>query len=79
VQSKVAGSDNVVMLQGPLVSRQNINFARDVGLQNSKTPSEAVKYDPVFLCRASKLEKAHPEVKSYTGLGIFSVQWDYSE
>jgi hypothetical protein len=71
--------DSVIMLQGPFASMKSISFNRDVGEQNAKTPAEAVKYNPIFLCEASKLEKDHPAERSYTGLGIFNVQWIYSE
>jgi hypothetical protein len=79
VKNEAAGDGRVIMLAGPFVSLNQIAFNRDVKLLNSKTPAEAVRYNNVFLCEASKLEKAHPEVKSYTGLGMFSVQWRYSE
>ena len=72
-------NDSVIMLQGPLVSKSRIYFNRSVGTQNSKTPAEAVKYDPRFLSETTKLERAHPEYKSYTGLGLVSIQWVYSE
>jgi PKD repeat protein len=78
VESDSAG-DKVIMFQGPFVSMNQIFFNRDVGTQNSKTPAQAVKYDPIFFCECSKQERDHPEVRSYTGLGIFTVQWDYSE
>jgi hypothetical protein len=78
VESDSAG-DKVIMFQGPFVSMSQIFFNRDVGTQNSKTPAQAVKYDPIFFCECSKQERDHPEVRSYTGLGIFTVQWDYSE
>jgi hypothetical protein len=72
-------NDSAIMLQGPLVSKSLIYFNRDLKLQNTKTPAEAIKYDPRFLAEATKMERIHPEYKSYTGLGLFSVQWNYSE
>jgi len=72
-------NDRAIILQGPLVSKNMINFNRDLGVENLRTPPQAVKYDPVFLCEATKLEKAHPEYKSYTGLGVYTIQWDYSD
>jgi PKD repeat protein len=70
------GVENVVMLKGPLVAKGSINFNRDVGTQNSKTPAQAVKYDPTFLCEAAKLERAYP---GFLGLGLVNIQWVYSE
>jgi hypothetical protein len=74
-----AETDRAIMLQGPFVSLDKLFFSRDAGYHNDEFPPQAVKYNPMYLYYLTDLERTHPMLKSYTGLGIYDLQWTYDE
>jgi hypothetical protein len=74
-----AETDRAIMLQGPFVSLDKLFFNRDAGYHNDEFPPQAVKYNPMYLYFLTNLERTHPLFKSYTGLGIYDIQWLYEE
>lgn len=72
-----AETDRAIMLQGPFVSVDKLFFNRDAGYHNDEFPPQAVKYNPMYLYYLTNLERTHPMLKSYTGLGIYDLQWVY--
>ncbi len=76
-------SDNAIMLQGPLVGFQGIQFKNTL---NSKVPGKTnADYPPQavlgitknLLYFLTKMERENPAIKSYTGLGVYDIQWEY--
>jgi hypothetical protein len=71
--------DKAIMLQGPFVSLANLRFNRDAGYHNDEFPPQAVKYNPVYLYYLTQLERTNPMFKSYTGIGVYDIQWVYPD
>lgn len=69
--------DKAIMLQGPFVSLSDIQFNRDAGFHNDELPPQSVKYNPNYLYYLTQLERTSPLFKSYTGIGIYDIQWIY--
>lgn len=80
VKNEGTGETNTysVYLQGPIASLTSLNFENDLGLlRNSTAPPQAVRSYPYQLYWLTKMERDHLSQKSYTGLGIYDVQWEY--
>ena len=71
------GTDDPVMVLGPLVSKQTINLSRDLGVLNASYPAISVKHDQTLMCELSELEKSKTDFINYTGLRTFDIQFDY--
>jgi hypothetical protein len=66
-----------IKLLGPVVSLGEINFNRDLGTYNANYPPQSVLGYDGFLYELTKMERDHITGKSFTGLGIYDIQWDY--
>ncbi|MBU1132806.1 hypothetical protein KKG08_00875 [Patescibacteria group bacterium] len=71
------GTDNPIMVLGPLVSAQIIHLGRDLGVLNARYPAIAVAHDQSLMCKIGKVEKDHQDYTNYTGLRTFDIQFDY--
>ena len=73
------GSDIPIMMQGPLVSRLNIDLNRNLGFSNADYPAIAVSHNQTLMCKISELEKSAEAATylNYTGLRMYDLQFDY--
>jgi hypothetical protein len=79
VSDKTVTPDRAIMLQGPFVSLDKLEFQRDAGYHNDEFPINAVRYNPMYLYNITNLERAYPMLRSYTGIAIYDTQWVYDE
>jgi len=80
VDSPVYQQQLGIILQGPLVTRKEIFFQRDLGaLFNGRLPSEAIRYFPSIVYELTQMERSHSDIKAFTGFGIYDLQWQVED
>ena len=78
--STTPGTDEPIMVTGPLVSRGSVVLQRNLGdTGNGLFPAQAVKYSPKILYGVSRGEYKNKDTPNYTGLGTFDVQFVYDD
>ncbi len=73
------GTDSPLMVQGPLITPSDINQYRDMGSLNKYYPPVSVSFYPKYLYDLAVIEKykENQDIKSYTGLSTYDLQFDY--
>ena len=69
-------------LQGPLISKSEILFERNLGYANSTKPPQTVsQFTTGALYQLTKFERDMAKLgyKSVTGLGVYDIKWEFLE